>query len=312
MHITSRLHLSIDINPISPKLFVWKHRVHYFKVLLHIYNNMMKFFQTLILALSTITYSQSNICEGTLQAKNTNQKIAYANIGIVNQNLGTVTNKDGQFSLIIDEKFDNADIKISSIGFVPMVLKVSEFKKLLSQNKIITIEKAVNQLKEIVIRHKKLKRTMLGNKLGKKMVSAGFVNNVLGNEIGIKIKINQKPTFIDAFQAVVDYNKFENFKFRINIYSIKNGLPNENLLTENIIATSQVKKGLMSIDLSQYDIMVTEDFFISIELIEQLGNGGLRFLADYKGSPIITRAASQGKWNKQAKLSFGFSVVVRE
>ncbi len=272
----------------------------------------MKIFQTLIFFFSIIANSQITICNGVLQSKNTNQNIAYANIGIVNQNLGTVTNQNGEFSLIIDERFDYSDIKISSIGFVSMVLKVSEFKKLLSQNKIITLEKAVDQLKEIVIRNKKLKCAMLGNTLGKKVVSAGFVNNILGNEIGIKIKINQKPTFVDAFQAVVDYNKFENLKFRINIYSIKNGLPDENLLTENIIATSQIKKGLMNIDLSQYDIMVIEDFFISIELIEQLGNGGLHFLADYKGTPIITRATSQGKWNKQVQLSFGFSVVVRE
>lgn len=272
----------------------------------------MNFFQTLIFLLSISLFAQTNICEGVLQSKNTNHKIAYANIGIINQNLGTVTNQNGEFSLTIDERFDNSDIKISSIGFVPTIIKVSEFKKLLTQNKIITLEKAVNQLKEIVIRSKKLQLAVLGNVLGKKVVSAGFVNNVLGNEIGIKIKIKHKPTFIDSFQAVVDYNKFENLKFRINIYSIKNGLPDENLLTENIIVTSQIKKGLMKIDLSAYDIMVTEDFFISIELIKQLGNGGLRFLADYKGSPIITRATSQGKWNKQAKLSFGFSVVVRE
>lgn len=272
----------------------------------------MKFFQTLIFLFSIVSYSQITSCDGILQSKNTDQNIAYANIGIVHQNIGTVTNQNGEFSLSIDEKFNDSDIKISSIGFVSMVLKVSAFKKLLSQNKIIILEKAIDQLKEIVIKNKKLKRATLGNVLGKKIVSAGFVNNVLGNEIGIKIKINHKPTFIDAFQAVVDYNKFENLKFRINIYSIKNGLPDENLLTENIIATSQIKKGLMNIGLSQYDILVNEDFFISIELIEQLGSGGLRFLADYKGTPIITRAASQGKWNKQVNLSFGFSVEVRE
>jgi hypothetical protein len=134
----------------------------------------------------------------------------------------------------------------------------------------------------------------------------------LGNEIGIKVKINKKPTFIEAFQAIVDYNKFENLKFRINIYGLKKGFPDRNLLSENIIATSQVKKGLMTIDLAEYNLMVSDDFFISIELIEQLGTGGLHFLADYAGSPIITRAASQGQWNKQGKLSFGFSVVVKE
>jgi hypothetical protein len=133
----------------------------------------------------------------------------------------------------------------------------------------------------------------------------------LGNEIGIVVKIKHKPTFIEAFHAVLDYNKFDTFKFRINIYNLKKGVPNENILTENIIATTQIKKGILTVNLSDYNIVVNENFFISIELIEQMGQGGLHFLADYKGSPIITRAASQGKWNKQDDLSFGFSVTVK-
>lgn len=256
--------------------------------------------------------TDSNLCQGKLVCKETNLTIAYANIGVLNQNLGTVSDQTGNFSLKIDTKFDDSNIKISSIGYVSKTMKVADFKNILNQNQTFYLEKSVNELKEIVVKNKKLQTTTLGNTLGKKTVSAGFVNNVLGNEIGIKIKINKKPTFIEAFQAVVDYNKFANLKFRINVYNLKNGLPNDNILTENIIVTSQVKSGLMTIDLSEYNLMVTQDFFISIELIEQLGAGGFRFMADYNGTPIMTRAASQGKWNKQGRLSFGFSVVVKE
>lgn len=272
----------------------------------------MKKLSFLLIFVLTTIFAQNKSFEGILNSKDANLPIAYANIGVLNQNLGTVTDQNGRFSLKIDQNFDNSDIRISSIGYITKIIKVVAFRKMLFESKTIFLEKAVSELREIIIKNKKSQIATLGNTLGKKTVSAGFVNNVLGNEIGIKIKINKKPTFIEAFQAMIDYNKFENFKFRINIYSLKKGLPDENLLTENIIVTTQVTKGLMTIDLSEYNIMVTDDFFISIELIEQLGVGGLHFLADYAGSPIITRAASQGKWNKQGKLSFGFSVVVKE
>ena len=256
-------------------------------------------------------FAQTAAFDGTLICSVTNQPIAYANIGVLGKNLGTVTDKNGKFSLLIDQNFDDSDIRISSIGYVAKTLKVLVFRKMLSETKTIFLEKAVSELKEIIIKNKKLETATLGNTLGKKTVSAGFVNNVLGNEIGIKIKINKKPTFIEAFQAIVDYNKFEALKFRVNIYGLKKGMPDQNILTENIIVTSKVKKGLMTIDLSEFNLMVTNDFFISIELIEQMGIGGLHFMADYDGSPIITRATSQGQWNKQGKLSFGFSVVVK-
>ena len=252
------------------------------------------------------------LCVGKLLCKVTNQAISYTNIGVVNQNHGTVSDQNGNFSLKIDSKFDESNIKFSSIGYISKTLKVADFKNIIKQNQTFYLEKSINELKEIVVKNKKQQTAILGNTLGSKTVSAGFVNNVLGNEIGIKIRINKKPTFIESFQVVVDYNKFANLKFRINIYNLKKGLPHENILIENIIVTSQIKKGLMTIDLSEYNLMATDDFFISIELIEQLGAGGLRFLADYNGTPIITRAASQGKWNKQGSLSFGFSVVVKE
>lgn len=270
-------------------------------------------FLFLVVAVNIFSQIDSSIlCQGKLICKETNQPIIFANIGVLNQNLGTVTDQNGNFSLKVGSEFDNNDIKISSIGFVSSTMSVIDFKKEVANTQTLFLRKAQTDLQEVVVRNKKLQTAILGNNLGQKTVSAGFVNNVLGNEIGIKIKINKKPTFIEAFQAVVDYYKFENLKFRINIYDLKKGLPNNNILTENMIVSSQIKKGLMTIDLSNYNLMVTEDFFISIELIEQLGIGGLRFLADYDGVPVITRAASQGKWNKQGSLSFGFSVVVKE
>ena len=272
----------------------------------------LKIYVALLFFVGIAAFSQTAVIDGVLKSKANNQPIAYANIGVMGKNLGTVTDMNGKFSLLMDQNFDDSDIRISSIGYLSKTVKVLVFRKMLSESETIYLEKAVSELKEIIIKNKKLETAILGNTLGKKTVSAGFVNNVLGNEIGIKIKINKKPTFIEAFQAMVDYNKFETLKFRVNIYDLKKGMPDQHILTENIIVTSQVKKGLMTIDLSEYNIMVTEDFFVSIELIEQLGVGGLHFLADYDGSPIITRATSQGQWNKQGKLSFGFSVLVKE
>lgn len=258
-----------------------------------------------------ISYAQSKVYEGILRDKDSNERLAYVNIGVLNKNLGTVSDANGKFRMVLDDTFNAEVLKISMIGYKNLSFSVSDFKKRILENEVLFLEKEVAELKEIVISNKKLKTVVLGNVLERKTVSAGFVNNLLGNEIGIIIKTKRSPTFIEAFHAVVDYNHYNEMKFRINFYDLKNGLPNNTILHENIIAKSTLKKGKLTIDLSEYNIVVNGDFFVSIELIESLGEGGLHFLADYSGSPVITRSASQGKWNKQEDVSFGFTVTAK-
>lgn len=268
-------------------------------------------YSMLIIGLLCYNLQAQKTLKGVIKDGATTENLAYVNIGIVNQNVGTVSDKNGNFSLSISDNIAGEMLKISSIGYQTIIIKVSDFEAQIAKNNIVYLEKSVAILNEIVIKNKNLKTRVLGNVLERKTVSAGFANNVLGNEIGIIIKIKKKPTFIESFNAIVDYNKYKVFKFRINFYSVKNGLPNATLLQENIIVSSIVKNGLMTIDLNDYNIVMYEDFFVSIELIEQMGEGGLHFLADYQGIPIITRAASQGRWNKQKKLSFGFNLTTK-
>lgn len=274
-------------------------------------NLIFKVFFIFFVLINFNCFAQFKTYNGFLKDIENNQPLAYVNIGIIDKNLGTVSDANGQFELNLDDKFDGEILKISMIGFKTQTFKVKDFKEKILKDNTIYLEKSVAALKEVIIKNKKLTTKTLGNILDKKTVSAGFVNNVLGNEIGIIVKIKKKPTFIENFSAIVDYNNYGNFKFRINFYDLKNGLPNNSILQENIIANSTIKKGKLTIDLSDYNITVSQDFFVSIELIEGLGEGGLHFLADYSGTPIITRSASQGKWNKIEDLSFGFSLMCK-
>ena len=151
----------------------------------------LKIYVALLFFVGIAAFSQTAVIDGVLKSKANNQPIAYANIGVMGKNLGTVTDMNGKFSLLMDQNFDDSDIRISSIGYLSKTVKVLVFRKMLSESETIYLEKAVSELKEIIIKNKKLETAILGNTLGKKTVSAGFVNNVLGNEIGIKIKINK-------------------------------------------------------------------------------------------------------------------------
>jgi carboxypeptidase-like protein len=269
----------------------------------------MRLFSLLILMLFTgITNAQQ--VSGTIRDQQSKEPIAYVNIGVVNKNTGTVSDVDGHFTIALTQALDSETIKISMVGYTPQTMKVSDFVSKMGGNPEILLERNVSGLKEVVVKRKKLQTGTLGNIPAKKTESAGFEKNILGNEMGVVIKLKRKPAYIKAFHAMVDFNRYRELKFRLNFYDVKDGLPNNSILSENIIVTSEIKRGQLDVDLTDYNLWAEGDFFVSIELIEEMGEGGLHFLADYKGTPVITRAASQGKWNtRNDGLSFGFWVT---
>jgi len=142
-------------------------------------------------------------------------------------------------------------------------------------------------------------------------MTGGFSSNKLGNEVGIIIKIKKSPTYIDKFHVSIANNKYDSLKFRLNFYSIKNKMPHKSILKENIFVESQTKEGVLTMDLSEYNIVVEDDFMVSLEWIEDLGEGGLNFSMAFFGSPVIYRDTSQANWKKMKPFSIGFSVTAK-
>ncbi|AWI25128.1 carboxypeptidase-like regulatory domain-containing protein [Flavobacterium pallidum] len=272
----------------------------------------MRFFKSmffLLLFAGNIAHAQTDYA-GAIKDRTSGEPLPYVNIGVVNKNIGTVSDVNGHFTLTLSPGLDAEMVKVSMVGYEPQTIRVSDFISKINKNPVIQLERSVSTLKEVVVKNKKLQTNTLGNIPGKKTESAGFEKNILGNEMGVTIKLKRKPTYIKAFHAIIDFNRYRELKFRLNFYDIKDGLPNNSILSENIIVDTEIKKGQLDVDLTDYNIWAEGDFFVSIELIEEMGESGLHFLADYKGTPVITRAASQGKWNtRNDKLSFGFWVT---
>lgn len=222
----------------------------------------------------------------------------------------------GDFRIELNEKYDNDTLKFSSIGYKSLLFKVSNFKKKILNNPSIQLEEEITQLQEVVVSSRKLKEKILGNKTTSKKFHLGFSSNNLGNEIGIKIKIKKSPTYIEDFNVNIVKNEYDSIKFRLNFYDLKNGLPQKNILKENIIITSKIKEGKLTVDLRDYDIVVYEDFFVSLEWIENLGDQfDLTFSSGLLGSPTMFRNTSQAYWQKLRifglNLSVGLNVTTK-
>jgi hypothetical protein len=265
---------------------------------------------TILIQFFLPAYSQ-NIFKGLVIDSVGSKPIPYVNLGIINKNVGTVSDINGHFRLELPEQYDHDEMKISIIGYESKIFKVSEFKNIVSHNQIIKLKESVYELSKIEIISDRLDTHILGNTTTSKVIEAGFKNNALGNEVGIKVKIKKSPTYVERFNFYVTDCRYDSLFFRINIYSIKNGMPAENLLDENIFFSTSTKKGKVTVDLSQYNIVVMEDIIVTIEWIQNLGKGGLNFSAGLFKLPMYHRQTSFGEWKKTSMISLGFNIQVK-
>jgi len=265
----------------------------------------------IILCLVNFSIFGQNTVDGKIKNAQTNEPIPYVNIGILKRDKGTVSNEKGEFSLEIPTEFINDTIKISSIGYKTKIFIVKEFIKTLNENPSIELSENVIELNEVVVSSKKLKEKVLGNKTKSRMMRGGFRNAELGNELGIKIKIKKSPTYITKFHANVTSNTGEKMKFRLNFYNIEKGLPKEKLIQQNIVFGIDTKEGAFTLDLSKYNIVVKDDFYLTMELIENQGKkeNEVFFSAGLLGNATVTRLTSQAEWKKLGSIGIGFSLT---
>ncbi len=253
--------------------------------------------------------ANAQVFDGTVKDAKTNENLAYVNVGIIGKANGTVTDDNGHFKLSLTNS--NSDsLRISMIGYLPKTYLISDFIMHYTPGQIIMLAPAIHQLAEVKISGRKLKLAVLGNTTQSKSTDAGFTSNKLGNEIGEIIKIKRAPTFLKQFNASLAHSIPDSIKLRLNFYSVKDGLPDKILQQQNIFVT--VKKGQeqITVDLTPYNIVVNDKFFVSLEWIKDSPGPGLMFSASLFSSAMIARETSQAAWEKEGLVGVGFNVLV--
>ena len=242
----------------------------------------------------------------------TKEPLPYVNIGLLNKNIGTVSDETGYFELEVNTEQNSRDtLRFSMIGFETKSYTLNDF---INQNEIeVYLTEKSTALDEVILnsKRKKYQTKILGNKITSKALHAAFTSNKLGNEMGFIVRARKHPMILKKFNISLVENDYGPIKFRLNIYDVLNGLPNKTLLKDNIFIETEESSGIVSLDLTPYEIILDQDFFIAIEWIEDLGPGKLYFSGGFFGAPLFAREVSQGTWEKIGTASVGMNVEVR-
>ncbi|MCK6649142.1 MAG: carboxypeptidase-like regulatory domain-containing protein [Bacteroidia bacterium] len=245
---------------------------------------------------------------GKILNANDKSPIPFVNIGIVGKGVGTVSDTEGNYRIVLHDSLKENYIKISAIGFKNMVYRVSDF--ITKQTFDILLEEDVVLLQQVVVRPKVFKTKVLGNENNARSISAGFYSNDLGSELGVVMHIKKSPSFLEKANFNVAFNDAGIVKFRVNIYHMKNGMVDSIILKKPIIVEIDKQTRVLTVDLKPYNIIVEDDFLVSLEWIEGHGSNKINFCAGLMNGNSMYRKTSQDTWKKVSPVGIGFNCTV--
>lgn len=269
--------------------------------------------QVLISCLFTFGWANAQRLTGKVSDVESKNSIPYASVGLLHKNAGVVADSNGLFSLNLESFSESDTLRISAIGFEEQNFLVAHCKTYFINDGIFNFELVpkVKDIDEVKISPTSSKIITSGNNIKSSMIIAGFQNKNRGAELGTVLKYSKKRKGqILSFNFNITGHLNDTILFRINVYDLKNGVPNKNILDEPIFFKSIPTEGKLTLDVSELDLFIKEDCFLSIELIDQLDFEGLFFNAAFLKSPSYHRETPLDDWVK-ANVDLGFWAEIR-
>ncbi|WP_310555278.1 carboxypeptidase-like regulatory domain-containing protein [Flavobacterium sp.] len=176
-----------------------------------------------------------------------NNPIAYVNVSVENENIGTSTEENGQFVINVNDK--NKNLVFSALGFEQKTIKATEAE-------IVKLNAVTYELNEVVLSNKKeTKKIEIGQT--ENQIYQAFDNGPRMDAKYFQYNPSYKKTrFIKQVSVYTD-SKIEEASIKIHFYDVDStGFPGKELLDKNFIVS--VKKG------QRRTIFNVSDFNLSI------------------------------------------------
>ncbi|WP_400193110.1 carboxypeptidase-like regulatory domain-containing protein [Hymenobacter sp. B81] len=264
--------------------------------------------------------------QGRVTDAKTGEALPFVNIGLVGKGIGTVADEQGRYALPFSTAHARDTVRVSSLGFRPRRLLLEELAR---QPQLQLTPEAI-ALQEVKVKAKgPYKRThRLGFDKDKEGGTLSLSSNDLGTEIGSIIQLKRRPTLLLNANFNVAYNHAGPLTFRVNLYRLlPNGKPSDvKLVARDIIVTSAVQKGPITVDLAPYQLVLDEDFLLSLEWVDgperARVSSALAFVAGlgFTDNDLYVRTTSQATWERAAvgallagmQPKLGFFVTVKD
>ncbi|AZI24008.1 carboxypeptidase-like regulatory domain-containing protein [Pedobacter sp. G11] len=228
---------------------------------------------TFLYILPFISHAQISNRYGTIVDIGSRSGIPYVSIGIKGKALGTVADSTGKFKLLLDNTVAPSDSVIfMRVGYHTLGKTISELK---DSPWAITMEASSVLLNEVSIKASKQTIETYGRTPAsiyltpKAYMRVPRTSDVSGLEQATILDINNQ-ILLKEVDFLLIRNNFANLKYRINLYSVKNDLPDKIIPTKDIIFETSETRGWKKIDLEDYNIVLKnyKKVAVSVQLLD--------------------------------------------
>ncbi len=235
------------------------------------------------------------ILMGSVKNEN-NEVVSYCSISSTKENRGTTTDRNGNYSFEISK---NDSLVFEANGYENKKISITD----IAINPNIVLYRRVYAIQEINITGKKTKKDILGAKSRPMLTfSKMFDQNVPTIEQGQIFNI-YKWTKLNSYNFyIIPSSKFKEITLKLNIYSVKNNVPDKSLLQENIIFKTN-STGWQTIDLEKYKLIYNDldQLAVTLQLVESVPQDNVDFIFGISAKKTLSkdllfRYQSQGKW----------------
>lgn len=219
-----------------------------------------------------VCFGQNKVLNGEIRDSLSGEPLPYATVEIFDLKTGTITDKDGKFTLQLASDDFNPDntIRFSYVGYEPAAMTIQNF---MESAKIISLHENPVILDEIKVIPGKYSTMIVGveDMQPQSLQYANVFSGNKGNFIGNRKK---KPGWIKSVSYYIQDDGYPTTPFRVRIYGVdEHNKPGKDILNKNVIVSAK-RPGWLKVDLSEYNIPFPEEgLFVMMEWI----NSGDKF-----------------------------------
>ena len=258
---------------------------------------MRNYFFLIIATICTLLQAQIQL-KGNVKDTN-NLAIPYCSIGIKDSEIGAITDENGHFSIEIPENLAKSQLIFDAAGYDEKSISVKEIQ----QNSVVILNEKVVSLTEVIVKTEKMKEKIVGQKTRPMLTfSKMFKENAPTVEQGNIFEIYPKTKLNSYNFHIIPSSKYDEITLKVNIYAVKNGLPTESLLEENIIYKTSTT-GWQKIDLTPYKFRFknVDKIAVTLQLIDYKKPENEEFVFGVSAKKslakdLLFRFQSQGNW----------------
>jgi pimeloyl-ACP methyl ester carboxylesterase len=212
-------------------------------------NRLVGLLAGLLWVLTTPSWAQNRVLEGVVLDQVTQRPVPFATVGVPSQSVGTAANEAGVFRLILPATVSPAAVVVSSVGY-----EAANVPTWLAGSQVIRLHPAQVSLGEVVVRGGKMKTKTFGRTgastfmVARMYTEPDLVSDELAKEQGTIVPVDPYCVLRDV-NFFVAFNRFHSVKFRLQLYSVRQGLPDRPLLRRNIFVDVTQPRGWVRVDL---------------------------------------------------------------